>query len=154
MRSRLRRGKCDACLETRSRATPLVGTRSRVIRVRTSAGHVGCTASDGRCTLARPGSHVWNASVDVLPRTRRNADTIRGGAPDVTIGRPGRGSRKERVPTIASASSDQIVKSTGLFAETLSVRPRSGSNTGLPCPTNDYFGQQCPECSEGSAVDL
>jgi len=26
--------------------------------------------------------------VDVLRRTRRNADTIRGAAPDVTIGRP------------------------------------------------------------------
>lgn len=36
-----------------------------------------------------------------------------------------------RVPTIGSASSDEIVKSTGLFAETLSIRPRSGSNPGL-----------------------
>ena len=66
----------------------MVGTRSRVIRVSTSAGHVRCTASDGRCSLARPASLGWNASVDVLPRTRRNADTIRGAAPDVTIGRP------------------------------------------------------------------
>ena len=36
-----------------------VGTRSRVIRVSTSAGHVRCPASDGSCTLARPASPVW-----------------------------------------------------------------------------------------------
>ena len=48
----------------------------------------GVPASDGSCTLARPASPVWNASVDVLSRTRRNAYTIRGAAPDVTIGRP------------------------------------------------------------------
>jgi hypothetical protein len=52
-----------------------------------SAGHVRCTASYGRCTLARPASPVWNASVDVLRRTRLNADTIKGATPDSTIGR-------------------------------------------------------------------
>ena len=37
----------------------VVGTRSCAIRGRTSAGHVRCSASDGRCTPARPASHVW-----------------------------------------------------------------------------------------------
>jgi hypothetical protein len=58
--------------------TPIGGTRSRLIRVSTSGGHVRCTAFHGRCTPARPASHVWNASVDVPRRTRRNASTIRG----------------------------------------------------------------------------
>jgi hypothetical protein len=44
--------------ETRSGATVQVGTRSRSIRVSTSDGYVRCTASDGRCTPARPASHV------------------------------------------------------------------------------------------------
>jgi hypothetical protein len=65
-----------------------VGTRSRLIRVGTSDGHAPCTASDVRGTPARPGSQVWNASADVLRRTRRDANPIRGAAPDVTIGRP------------------------------------------------------------------
>jgi hypothetical protein len=43
-------------------------------------------------------------------------------------------------PTSASASSNQIVKSKARFAETLSIRPHSGSNQ--TCLTNDYFGQQ------------
>jgi hypothetical protein len=38
----------------------LVGTRSRLIRVRTSEGHVRCSASDGRWTPARPASPVRN----------------------------------------------------------------------------------------------
>jgi hypothetical protein len=62
--------------------------RSRLIRVSTSDGSVSRAASASRCTPARPGSPVWNASVDVLRRTRRNADTIGGGTPDVTSGRP------------------------------------------------------------------
>jgi hypothetical protein len=40
-------------------------------------------ASDGRCTPARPASHVWNASVDVRRRTRRNVYTVRGAAPEL-----------------------------------------------------------------------
>jgi len=84
-----------------------VGTRSRAIRVSTSDGHLRCTASDGRCTPARPASQVWNASVDVLRRTRRNAHTIRGAASVLTIGRLPRIAR-ERVPTIASAPPNQI----------------------------------------------
>jgi hypothetical protein len=36
------------------------------------------------CTPARPGSPVWKASVDVLCRTRQNADRIRGAALAVT----------------------------------------------------------------------
>jgi anti-anti-sigma factor len=57
-----------------------------LIRVSTSDGRVPCDASDGRRTPARPASHLWNVSVDVLRRTRRNAHAIRGIAPDVTIG--------------------------------------------------------------------
>ena len=51
-------------------------------------GRVRCTASDGRGTPARPASQVWNASVEVLRRTRRNVHTIKGAARGVTIGRP------------------------------------------------------------------
>ena len=41
-------------VSTRSRATVLVGTRSRVIRLNTSDGHMRCTASDGgKCILRR-----------------------------------------------------------------------------------------------------
>ena len=75
-------------VSTRSRATVLVGTRSRLIRLSTSDGHVRCTACGGSGTPARPASHVRNAYMDVLRRTRRNAYTIRGGGPDVTIERP------------------------------------------------------------------
>ncbi len=77
---------CVACLERVPAQRS--GTRSRLIRGSTSNGHVWCTASDGRGTPARPASHVWNASVDVLRRTRRNSHTIRGAAPVLTIGRP------------------------------------------------------------------
>jgi len=35
----------------------LVGTRSRAIRGCTSDDRVGCSASDGRCALARPALH-------------------------------------------------------------------------------------------------
>jgi hypothetical protein len=70
-------------------ATALVGgTRSRVIRVRPPMVMSGVQPRMVDALPARPGSHVWNASVDVLRRTRRNADTISGAAPDATIGRP------------------------------------------------------------------
>jgi hypothetical protein len=122
----------------------MVGTRSRLIRVRTSDGHVRWSVCDGSCTPARPASPVWNASVDVLCRTRRNADALSGAAPDVTPAKVRSRFARERVPTIAAASPNQILKPTGCFAETLSIRPRSGSNPGLPCPTYDYFGRACP----------
>ena len=94
--------------------------RSRLIRGSVSAGHVRCTASDDSCTLARPASPVWNASVDVLRRTRRNADRIRAAAPEVTS-QPPAAVRAGRVPTSASASSNQSVKSTavGSYAKDL-----------------------------------
>ena len=60
----------------------------------------GLPASDGRCTRARPASHVWNASVDVLRRTRRNAYPISGAAPEVnhrTSCRGSRGSASQRL---------------------------------------------------------
>src|SRR6266436_8235568 len=53
----------------------------------------GVPASDGSCTRARPASHVWNASVDVRRRTRRNAYTIRGAAPELNHRTSCRGSR-------------------------------------------------------------
>ncbi len=67
--------------------------RTSAIRGSPSDGHVRCTASDGRGTQARPALPVWNASVDVLRRTRRNAYTIRGAAPDVNHRTSYRGSR-------------------------------------------------------------
>ena len=77
----------------------------------------GVPASDGRCTPARPASHGWNASVDVRRRTRRNAYTIRGAAPEVnhrTFWRGSRGSASQPSPNL-------IAKPRGLFAETLSI---------------------------------
>src|SRR5260370_22128154 len=53
----------------------------------------GVPASDGRYTPARPASHLWSASVDVLRRTRRNAYTIKGAAPEVNHRTSRRGSR-------------------------------------------------------------
>jgi hypothetical protein len=91
-----------------------VGTRSRAIRGSTSDDRVGCSASDGLCTPARPALHgapcldasfavsamrarecrwysvlsMVGPSVNVLRRTRRKPSTIRGAAPDVVIGQP------------------------------------------------------------------
>src|SRR5712664_2674411 len=67
-------------------------------------------ASDGRCTRARPASHVWNASVDVLRRTRRTAHTIRGAAPEVNHRTSCRGSRG----SASLSSPNLIVKPGGL----------------------------------------
>jgi hypothetical protein len=86
---------------TRSRATVQVGTRSRLVRGSTSDVHVWRTASDGRCTPARPALHLWNASVNVLRRTRRNAHTIGGAAPDVEPSDVLPRIARERVPPIA-----------------------------------------------------
>src|SRR5208337_2605662 len=98
----------DAFFATRG----MVGTRSREIRGSTSDDRVGCSASDGRCTSARPALHgvacldasfavsatrarecrlYWAPSiiappVNVLRRTRRKPSTIKGAAPDVVIG--------------------------------------------------------------------
>ena len=55
-------------------------------------------------TPARPASHVWNASVDVLLRTRRNADTISGAAPEVNQRRCCRGSRGSASLPVAQPS--------------------------------------------------
>jgi hypothetical protein len=56
---------------------------------------MGVTLSED---LLRARSHVWDASVDVLRRTRRNAFAIRGAAPDMTIDVLSRFDR-ERVPS-------------------------------------------------------
>ena len=65
--------------------------------VRSAAGRLmvmsGVPASDGSCTRARLASHVWNASVDVRRRTRRNAYTIRRAAPELNHRTSCRGSR-------------------------------------------------------------
>src|SRR5580704_15494393 len=64
----------------------------------------GVPASDGRSTQARPASHVWNASVDVPRRTRRNAYPIKGAAPELnhrTSRRGSRGSASLRAPESA-----------------------------------------------------
>jgi hypothetical protein len=64
----------------------------------------GLPASDGRGTRARPASHVWNASVDVPRRTRRNAYPIKGAAPELnhrTSRRGSRGSASLRAPESA-----------------------------------------------------
>src|SRR5271166_3045809 len=99
----------------------------------------GVPASDGRCTPARPASHVWNASVDVRRRTRRNAYTIRGAAPELNHRTSCRGSRG----SASLPSPNLIVKPRGLFAETLSIRARSGPNPRLTYSTNRYLGQRC-----------
>ena len=44
-------------------------------------------------TRARPASHVWNASVDVRRRTRWNAYSFRGAAPELNHWTPYRGLR-------------------------------------------------------------
>jgi hypothetical protein len=75
-------------------------------------------ASDGRCTRARPASHVWTVSVDVRRRTRRNAYTIRGAAPGLNHRTSCRGSRGS---ASLLPSPKLIVKPRGLFAETLSI---------------------------------
>jgi hypothetical protein len=53
----------------------VVGTRSRLIRVSMSDGHIRCTASDGGCTLARPASPVkaktWRGAACSAWRRRR-----------------------------------------------------------------------------------
>jgi hypothetical protein len=59
------------------------------------------TATDGGCTPARPALHLWNASVNALRRTRRNAYTIGGAAPDVEPSDVLPRIARERVPTIA-----------------------------------------------------
>jgi hypothetical protein len=71
----------------------MVGMRSRLIRVRTSDGHIRCTGFDGSCTSARPASPVWNASVDVLRRTRRKRGYARRSRPGGDQRRSGRGAR-------------------------------------------------------------
>jgi hypothetical protein len=63
---------------------------------------MGVTLSED---LLRARSHVWDASVDVLRRTRRNAFAIRGAAPDMTIDVLSRFDR-ERVPSHRHRSRD------------------------------------------------
>jgi hypothetical protein len=91
----------------------------------------------GRYTPARPASHVWNASVEVL---RRNARTIRGAAPDLPSDVLGRFAW-DRVPTIASA---RLIKSLGPRASSFYTTAQQLQFRTNP-PTNDEFGQQCTQ---------
>jgi hypothetical protein len=101
------------------------------------------------CTPARPASHVRNASVDVRRRTRRNPYTIRGAAPEVNHLTSCRGSRGSASLPSHRHRLNRIVKPRGLFAETLSIRPRSGSNPRLPVQltfildSNEPGGYRC-----------
>ena len=63
----------DAFFATRG----TVGTRSRAIRGSTSDNRVGCNASDGRCTPARPALHVSTRLLPFLPRALASADGLR-----------------------------------------------------------------------------
>jgi hypothetical protein len=73
-------------------------------------GHVRCAASDGRCSPARPASHLWNrlcgrAAPDAPERAYAQRRCT-GCQPSDVLPRITR----ERVPTIASAPPKQIVK--------------------------------------------
>src|SRR5271165_2492283 len=100
-----------------------VGTCSRAIRGSTSDERVGCSASDGRYAPARPALHVWNASVDVRRRTRPKAYTIRGAAPEVTIGRLA-ADRAGARPYRASSGAAPAVTIGRLAADRSPARPR------------------------------
>jgi hypothetical protein len=57
----------------------LVGTRSRAIRRSTSDGDVRCSASDGRCTPARPARHVYRTcepKITEANRKGRNTESV------------------------------------------------------------------------------
>ena len=57
----------------------LVGTRSRAIRRGTSDGDVRCSASDGRCTPARPARHVYRTcepKITEANRKGRNTESV------------------------------------------------------------------------------
>jgi hypothetical protein len=57
----------------------LVGTRSRAIRRSTSDGDVRCSASDGRCTPARPERHVYRTcepKITEANRKGRNTESV------------------------------------------------------------------------------
>jgi hypothetical protein len=86
-------------------------------------------------TPARPASHVWSASVDVLLRTRRNADTISGAAPEVNQRRCCRGSRGSASLPVATASANQIGKPKASSPRCFLYARRSGSNPKPLCPT-------------------
>jgi hypothetical protein len=59
------------------------GTRSRVIRGSTSDGHVRCTRLRRSMHSGASGVARLERFLDVLRRTRRNAYTIRGAAPEL-----------------------------------------------------------------------
>jgi hypothetical protein len=121
------------------RATVRVGTRSRLIRGSTSNGHVRCTGSDGRGTPARPASHVWNASVDVLRRTRRNAHTIRGAAPDVIHRTSCRGSRGSASQLTFTLDSNELL---GQRKTRMAVRENSAPSRSWRSVACNAFGRQ------------
>jgi hypothetical protein len=63
-------------ISTRFRNVGTVGTRSRAIRGSTSDDRVGCSASEGRYTPARPALHVSPRLSPFLPCALACADCI------------------------------------------------------------------------------
>ena len=59
-----------------------------------------CSTSDRMRVPARPAQHVRRRVPDMRRRTRRNASTIGGGTPDMTIGRADAGSAFLPVPAV------------------------------------------------------
>jgi hypothetical protein len=110
-----------------------------LIRGSTSNGHVRCTGSDGRGTPARPASHVWNASVDVLRRTRRNAHTIRGAAPDVIHRTSCRGSRGSASQLTFTLDSNELL---GQRKTRMAVRENSAPSRSWRSVACNAFGRQ------------
>jgi hypothetical protein len=77
-----------------------------------------------RCTS---GTRLWTCYAG------RAGTRIRSAAPHRRLTRARAAADREGA-TIDSAPPNQIVKPRGPFAETLSIRPRSGSNPRLPVP--------------------
>jgi hypothetical protein len=103
----------------------VVGTRSRLIRGSGSAGHVRCTASDDSCSPAHPGvtclERVCGGAAPDAPE--RGSDQSRGTRSDQPTSCCG--SRGSASLPAHRRSPNQIIKPTGLFAETLSMRLQS-----------------------------
>jgi hypothetical protein len=116
------------------------------------------SAAGARDALPRdPRQHVrWSGPVypppmvDVLGRVRRRTSgtllwTCCAGCAGCA-GRAGTRMRSEalhRRLTIGRLAADRAgARALRLIAETLSIRPRSGSNPRLTCPTNRYLGRE------------
>jgi hypothetical protein len=103
----------------------MVGTRSRLIRFSAPDGLVPCAASVNRCTPARPGSRVWNASVDRIapdaPACGYDQKRRTGCAHRDVLSR----FAWERVPTITSVSAAPDARQVSQSLAALSARRRN-----------------------------